>query len=155
MLIIAALDCEEIGMQGAKALIDLVTAPHIALNVNIDMISRDVEGKLYAVGTRSYPFLRPYLTRLPQRPHVNLLFGFDGSDPNQDDWTFDSDHAAFHRAGIPFIYFGEENPEHHHQHTDDPSTVLPEYYAGSVETIAEALIALDRNLATIVRASGR
>ena len=53
-LIIAALDCEEIGMQGATAFLDLVTVDKIALNVNLDMISRDTEGKLYAVGTRSY-----------------------------------------------------------------------------------------------------
>ena len=154
-LIIAALDCEEIGMQGASAFIDLVTAPKIALNVNIDMISRDLEGELYAVGTRSYPFLKPYLTKLPPHPPVKLLFGFDGSNPNQDDWTTQSDHAAFHRKGIPFIYFGDENEEHHHAHTDDPSTMIKDFYIGSVETVLDALLAFDADLRAIVKASGR
>jgi len=154
-LIIAALDCEEIGMQGATAFIDLVTVPKIALNVNIDMISRDVEGELYAVGTRSYPFLKPYLTKLRQRPPVKLLFGFDGSNPQQDDWTTQSDHAAFHRKGIPFIYFGDENAEHHHVHTDDPSTMIKDFYIGSTELVLDTLLAFDADLPAIVKASGR
>ena len=154
-MIFAALDCEEIGLQGANALIDLVGPNSIVLNVNLDMISRDVEGELYAVGTRSYPFLKPYLINLPKHPPVKLLFGFDGSDPNQDDWTFQSDHAAFHNRGIPFIYFGDENTEHHHQHTDDPETMIRDFYIGSTEVVLDALLAFDANLEAIAKASKR
>ena len=152
-LIFAALDCEEIGMQGATAFLDLIPAGSIALNVNLDMISRDTEGKLYAVGTRSYPFLKPYLEKLPAHPPVKLLFGFDGSNPRQDDWTTQSDHIAFHRRGIPFVYFGDENEENHHRHTDDPSTMIKDFYIGSVETILDAILAFDADLPAIVRAT--
>src|SRR5436190_8231573 len=60
-LLIAALDAEEAGLQGARALIHDPPVPVAAMvvNVNMDMIGRDPGNKLFAVGIHQYPFLKP------------------------------------------------------------------------------------------------
>ena len=138
-LVIAALDGEEMGFRGARALLDsrAIKRDSIVMNVNIDMIGRDPGSILYAAGTYHYPQLKPMLQNV-SHPPVQLRFGKDvpGKD---EDWTRSSDHAEFHRAGIPFIYFGEENAEHHHKVTDDPPTIQQEFFTASVKTIIAAV----------------
>jgi hypothetical protein len=138
-LVIAALDGEEMGLRGARALLNspVLKRDSIVMNVNIDMIGRDAGNVLYAAGTHHYPQLKPMLQNV-SHPPVELRFGKDV--PGQgEDWTRSSDHAEFHRVGIPFIYFGEENEAHHHKVTDDPSTLQEEFFAGSVKTIIAAV----------------
>jgi hypothetical protein len=139
-LIIAALDAEESGVRGARALLasDLVAKDAIVMNVNIDMIGRDANNILYAVGTHHYPALKPFLENIA-RPPVELRFGHDVPGTQVEDWTHDSDHAPFHQAGIPFIYFGVEDFEHHHKATDDAATIQREFFAGAVRTVIVAL----------------
>ena len=62
-LVIAALDGEEGGLQGAKALMRNPPVPVTAMvvNVNMDMVGRDPANKLFAVGIHQYPFLKPYV----------------------------------------------------------------------------------------------
>ena len=138
-LVIAALDGEEMGLRGARALLDsrAIKRDSIVMNVNIDMIGRDPGNILYAAGTYHYPQLKPMLQNV-SHPPVQLRLGKDvpGKD---EDWTRSSDHAEFHRAGIPFIYFGEENAEHHHKVTDDPPTIQQEFFTASVKTIISAV----------------
>ena len=138
-LVIAALDGEEMGLRGARALLSspALKRDAIVMNVNIDMIGRDTQNVLYAAGTHQYPQLKPMLQGV-SHPPVELRLGKDvpGKD---EDWTKSSDHAEFHRLGIPFIYFGEENAEHHHKVTDDPSTIQQEFFAASVKTIIAAV----------------
>jgi Zn-dependent M28 family amino/carboxypeptidase len=139
-LLIAALDAEERGLQGARALLssDRVRTEAIAMNVNIDMIGRDAGNVLYAAGTYHYPALKPFLEGVAQPP-VELRLGHDEPGTKVEDWTNDSDHAPFHQAGIPFIYFGVEDFENHHKATDDADTIQREFFAGAVRTIIVAL----------------
>jgi Zn-dependent M28 family amino/carboxypeptidase len=138
-LVIAALDGEEMGLRGARALLNspALKRDSIVMNVNIDMIGRDPDNVLYAAGTHHYPQLKPMLQNV-SHPPVELRLGKDvpGKD---EDWTRSSDHAEFHRVGIPFVYFGEENAAHHHKVTDDPSTIQPEFFTASVKTIISAV----------------
>ena len=39
---------------------------------------------------------------------TEILEGHDGTDGKQD-WTYSSDHGPFHKAKIPFLYFGNED----------------------------------------------
>jgi Zn-dependent M28 family amino/carboxypeptidase len=139
-LLIAALDAEERGVQGARALLasDRIRTDAIVMNVNIDMIGRDAANVLYASGTYHYPALKPFLQGIAQPP-VELRLGHDVPGTKVEDWTSDSDHAVFHGAGIPFIYFGVEDFENHHKVTDDAATIQREFFAGAVRTIIVAL----------------
>lgn len=153
-LIFAALDAEEVGLQGARA---LVAAPPVPLasvlaNVNMDMVSRSERGELYAAGTAHSPFLLPVLQPVAGRAPITLRFGHDRPEPTaQDDWTLQSDHGAFHTAGIPFVYFGVEDHPGYHQPSDEVAGVTPAFFAGAVATIQDAVRALDAAGETLAR----
>jgi Zn-dependent M28 family amino/carboxypeptidase len=149
-ILFAALDAEELGLRGARALLadPPIPAASIALNVNLDMVARDDANKLFAVGTHHYPFLRKYLENAAVAPAV-LLFGHDRPEDKPDDWTQDSDHYAFHQAGIPFVYFGVEDEAQHHKPTDDAETVTKEFFVAAVRTIEAAMRRFDQGLAEI------
>ena len=142
-LVFAALDAEEGGLRGARALAeDSVFLEKVMLNINMDMISQNDKNELYAVGTYHYPQLKPVLESI-ETGEVHLLFGHDRPEDGGQDWTGQSDHAAFHNKGIPFIYFGVEDHEHYHRPTDDFETIPQEFYKASVQVILNAVLAFD------------
>ena len=146
-LIFAALDAEEVGLQGARAFVARppVDIASIALNLNMDMIGRDPDDKLFVVGTRRQPALKPIIESLAARVPVKLLVGHE--DPAQkEDWTQDSDHYEFMKAGIPALYFGVEDFAQHHRPTDDYETMTHDFYIRVVETMVEAVRAFDARL---------
>ena len=108
----------------------------MVVNVNIDMIGRAPDDKLFAAGSHAYPFLKPYLERVAAKAPVKFLLGHD--DPQRkdvEDWTRDSDHFVFHQAKIPFIYIGVEDFDQHHKATDDYETISHDFYVRAVETV--------------------
>ena len=149
-IVFAALDAEEMGLQGARA---FVASPPIArgailLNVNLDMVSRNDRGELYAAGTFHTPRLRTLLEPVAARAPVQLRFGHD--DPKlgaSQDWTTQSDHGAFHAAGIPFVYFGVEDHADYHQPGDEAGRVPAPFFGRSAATILDAVRTLDAALA--------
>jgi len=151
-VLLAALDAEEQGLHGARALVAKppVARDQIAINVNLDMVARDPGNILYASGTAHYPFLKPLLSDVAQPPVV-LRFGHDVAGTPGDDWTRDSDHFPFHQAGIPYVYFGVEDAAQHHKPTDDADSVTREFFVGAANTILAAIRKIDANLDTIVR----
>jgi Zn-dependent M28 family amino/carboxypeptidase len=148
-LLVAALDAEEAGLQGAKALMRDPPVPvgSMILNVNMDMVGRDPANKLFATGVYHYPYLKPYLEHVAQLPVV-LAFGHD-TPGEKEDWTKDSDHYVFHEAGIPWIYFGVEDFDQHHKATDDAATIGREFLAGAAATVIAAVRELDSHLEEI------
>jgi Zn-dependent M28 family amino/carboxypeptidase len=151
-VIIAALDAEEMGLQGARAFVASPPVPlaDIIVNVNLDMVSRNENGELYAAGTYHYPFLLPYVEGVAAGAGVTLLTGHDSPDlPPGDDWTLLSDHGAFHEAGIPFIYFGVEDHEDYHRPTDVFENIDPDFFVRATETILDFVIELDGDLDSV------
>ena len=149
-IILAALDAEEMGLRGARQFVDEPPVPleRIALNVNFDMVSRGDRGELYVAGAYHYPQLRPVLEEVAREAPITLLLGHDSPDlPPGEDWTSMSDHAAFHRAGIPFLYFGVEDHPDYHRPTDTADRVDAGFFAASVATIIAAVERLDATLA--------
>ena len=148
-IVFAALDAEEGGLRGARAFVDNPPVPleSIALNINMDMVGRNDAGELYVAGTAHYPQLLPHVQRVAQNAEVTLIPGHDrpGARPS-DDWTTASDHAAFHRAGIPFLYFGVEDHPDYHRPTDELAGIQPGFYARAVRTILSAVRLLDAEL---------
>ena len=147
-LILVALDAEEKGLLGANYFVANPPVPKaaIVLNVNMDMISRNDKGELYATGTRLYPQLKPALEKAQKTAGVKLLLGHDDPSTGRDDWTDQSDQAAFHAAKIPFIYFGVEDHKDYHKSTDDFASIEPAFYVNAVETIIAAVKSLDSEL---------
>lgn len=145
-VIIAALDAEERGGFGAAELVRSLAGREVLLDINLDMVSHSAAGELYAAGASHHPFLRPYLDTLAARAPVRLIQGHDRPDPKpSDDWTTQSDHHAFHKAGIPWVYFGVEDHPDYHKPSDEVRTITPGFYVRAVETVLEAVRTFDRN----------
>jgi Zn-dependent M28 family amino/carboxypeptidase len=151
-IIFVAFDAEEGGGDGARKFVSEppVNIQSIILNVNLDMISRNDKNELYAAGTYLYPFLKPYLEKVAAHAPVKLLFGHDSPElPPAQNWTAQSDHYAFHRVKIPFVYFGVEDHRDYHRPTDDFENINQSFYVRAVETILESVKTLDANLQAI------
>jgi uncharacterized protein with GYD domain len=146
-LIFAAFDGEESGLRGSQAFVKQppVDLSAIMVDVNMDMIGRDPNDKLFAVGTRLNPLLKPYLERVAAAAPVKLLFGHE--DPSEkEDWTKDSDHWSFQQAKIPAIYLGDEDFDQHHKATDDYETITYTFFIGATETALAVVKEFDANL---------
>lgn len=151
-VLIALLDAEEMGLQGARALVrdGLPDGDgEIAFNLNFDMLSKNDKNELYAAGTFHSPFLVPMLDEVVAQAPVSLKLGHDDPALGADDWTLQSDHGPFHSAGIPFIYFGVEDHPDYHQPSDVFATVPQDFFLRSVETVVMAAEAFDANLMSI------
>jgi hypothetical protein len=153
-VIFVALDGEEGPGAGARTFVSSppVPAASIVLNVNLDMVGRNDANVLWAAGAHHYPFLRPYLDTVASRAPLTLKQGHDRAGAAEQDWTFSSDHGAFHRSGIPFVYFGEEDHPDYHKSTDDPEGLIPAFHVSAVTTVLDAVRTFDRNLAAIAEA---
>lgn len=157
-VIFALWDAEEQGLYGAKAFAAAPPVPlsRIALNLNLDMMSRSDRNELWLAGAHHYPFLRARFERLVAQATVTLKLGHDGPPwKGVDDWTDGSDHAVFHRKGIPFAYFGVEDYADYHQPGDDYAAIPKDFFARSAFTALQAARLFDRELDAIARDSGR
>jgi len=147
-VLIVALDGEERSLLGAKHFVEAPPVPlsSISMNLNFDMTARaDSDGKLWVTGTYQHPYLRPLLEWIAPRGTVSLAFGKDTpEDKGADNWVEASDHAAFHRAGLPFLYFGVNYHEDYHRPTDDFEKVVPATFQSSTELAIEGFRALDQ-----------
>ena len=143
-VILAAFDGEELGLKGAYHFVkdNAIKQKNIVLNLNMDMISRSDDNQLFAVGSRYYPQLKPVLENFNDIGKVDLLIGHEGLGDG-DNWTYSSDHAAFHKAKIPFIYFGVADHKDYHKPTDDFENIDQQFYKDAVQTIITAFTAFD------------
>jgi Zn-dependent M28 family amino/carboxypeptidase len=148
-VVFVAFDAEEMGLQGARAFVAAppVAKERIALNINLDMVSRSATKEIYVAGTYHRPALKPLLEPVAARAPIKVLFGHDqpkGQAGGVDDWTTQSDHAAFHAAGIPFVYFGVEDHPDYHKPTDTADKIDARFIAAVEQTVRDAVTVLDR-----------
>lgn len=152
-VLFAAFDAEELDLAGAKAFVanPPVAIHGMALNVNLDMLSRSDRHEIYVAGTYHNPSLKgPLEDAAGRQSPIVLRFGHDRPEPaagGVDDWTLQSDHGVFHEAGIPFVYFGVEDHADYHQPTDTADRIDPMFFRGVVELVLDSVIALDAHLA--------
>lgn len=143
----AALDAEELGLLGSKAL--LADFPFsldlVKVVINMDMISRSESNRLYAVGSRHYPQLKKYLIPIKENSSIDLYLGNDGG-AGEKDWSNASDHGSFHAKGIPFIYFGVDDHEDYHKPTDTVDRIDPVFYTKATQLILEVLLQIERDI---------
>lgn len=144
-LIFAALDGEEGGLRGARHFVSDPPVPlaSIALNVNLDMISHN-DSVLYVAGGYHSESLQSVLDEVAAESALTLRQGHDSPDlPAGDDWTMSSDHAPFHAAGVPFVYFGVEDHPDYHQASDTFETINQQFFLDAVETVKQAILRFD------------
>jgi Zn-dependent M28 family amino/carboxypeptidase len=147
-MLFAALDAEEAGLQGARTLVrsPLIDRRLVAMNINLDMVSRSSRNEIYAAGTYHSPWLASILDEVRMRAAVTVLYGHDrppAEGRGLDDWTHLSDHGPFHDAGIPFVYFGVEDHADYHRPTDTADRIDPRFFGDAADLIVEALRAID------------
>ncbi|WP_075348696.1 M28 family peptidase [Algoriphagus marinus] len=147
-IIFAALDGEEMGLQGAKALLNDFPFPleDILVNINMDMISRNENGELYASGTYHNPNLKPILENASKGSNPVLKFGHDEPNTGRDDWTQSSDHGPFFDQKIPHIYFGVEDHKDYHKPSDEFKNIDQAFYVNATNLILKCILALDAEL---------
>ena len=151
-VVFAAFDAEEGGLQGAKAFLiaQPVAKERIALNVNLDMVSRNAKREIFIAGTYSWPRLKAPLEDVAKRAPVTVLFGHDKPMPiagGVEDWTNQSDHGPFNAARIPFVYFGVEDHADYHKPTDTADKIDRGFFVDVADTVLEAIIQLDKFIA--------
>ncbi len=147
-ILFAALDAEEMGLQGAKALVNDFPYPleQIVLNSNMDMLSRSDAKEIYVSGTHFYPQFKSILEKIPSDGVSKLRFGHDIPGTGAEDWTRSSDHGAFFEKKVPHLYFGVEDHVDYHRPSDSFVGIHPEFYKATVKLILKSLLALDENL---------
>jgi hypothetical protein len=148
-MIFVAFDAEEMGgLQGSRAFVATLSKPErsrIALNMNLDMVSRGDRGEIYIAGTHQTPALRPVVEPVVVRATIKVRFGHD-SGGGRDDWTTQSDHRAFQEANIPFLYFGVEDHPDYHRPSDVIENITSDVFLRSALVILDAVRTVDRAL---------
>jgi Zn-dependent M28 family amino/carboxypeptidase len=145
-LIFAAFDAEEMGLRGSQAFVanPPIAIERIKLNINMDMVSHNDKGELYACGTFKYPQLKPYV--FSEIPNIKIRLGHDDPKLGSDDWTNQSDQSAFNKKDIPFIYFGVEDHKDYHKATDEFKNINTAFFISASDAILEITKRLDNKL---------
>ena len=144
-IVFAAFDAEEGGLNGARVFVATPPVPkeRIALNVNLDMVSRSDKREIFIAGTYHTPALKAPLEEVARRAPITVLFGHDRPKAiagGVDDWTNQSDHGPFHAAKIPFVYFGVEDHADYHKPTDTADKINRGFFVDVAETILDAML---------------
>jgi len=145
-------DAEEMGLQGAQNYVNGKSfGERPVFNLNLDMVSQSQTGEIYASGSYHTPALKPIVTKAAKGTTLKLSFGHDRPEDGDNDWTLQSDHGVFHRAEIPFLYFGVEDHPHYHRDTDTFETIPLEFYKQSLQLIVNTAHGLDNNLESLAK----
>lgn len=153
-IVFAAFDAEETGHNGAAYFVKSAPFPiqKVALNLNLDMVSRNDKNEIFAAGTRYTPSLKTLVAQAAATSSIKVRLGHDSQLPGappDDDWTSQSDHHEFYKLNIPFLYFGVEDHADYHQPGDTFEKIDPTFFAEVVCMLVTTAGILDLNLDTI------
>lgn len=149
-LMLVATDAEEPGLYGAYGLVEqLKQLPdmHIELALNLDMIGHPSRPQaIYMEGENNLKDFKAVEKQLAQDNQLCLRVNRTkarGSSAFNIDWLRASDHYAFHKAGIPWLYLGV--PPHKYYHTiDDKLDTVNLEFLGATTELAFKLIQLPK-----------
>lgn len=148
-IIFALWAAEEVGLRGSKYFTDnlpgTLTLAQIKFNLNLDMIARSDNNKIWGCGTFHYPSYKYLIDSLQGKTTVELKAGFDSPSSPQD-WTFQSDQGSFHQKSIPFLYLGVEDHADYHKVTDEFSRVSLTRFTENANIAAQMMLLLDKKL---------
>jgi Zn-dependent M28 family amino/carboxypeptidase len=141
-IIFIATDAEELGLQGAKAFMrhPTVAQSQIKFNLNLDMLAEGGPRKrLFATASRQADELNQKIKEVASMAGLCLIKGHRSdrlgqTSLTQVDWRKASDHSAFARHGIPYIFVGVDIHERYHTPRDSADFVDQRFYTAAVET---------------------
>jgi Zn-dependent M28 family amino/carboxypeptidase len=149
-------DGEESNFLGAKAFVkdNQRIMSNVVLNINLDMIAGSKRTNKLRYLSRGINNLLTEaniegLKRLQNSFDIPIKKGFRLKKSGSQDrvnWLMASDHGIFHRAGIPFIYFGVGTHKNYHQHSDTFGNVNLSFFHMATNAIYQQLIFIDRNI---------
>ena len=144
-LVFAAFDAEEFQRKGSYHFVSHLPfkLSRIKMNINLDMISHNDQGELYAAGTFKYPQLKKFIATT--NPDLKILFGHDNPKLMIDDWTDQSDQSAFNAHNIPFIYFGVEDHKDYHKASDKFENLNQQFFINAAGAILEITDNFDKD----------
>ena len=145
-VLFVAFDAEEEGLQGAKYFVKHppVDLKRIALVVNLDMVSRNDKGVIFASGTAFDPSLKDLVSKAAAGRQLTVKLGHDRRGvAGEDDWTQQSDQGAFHDAGVKTLYFGVEDHPDYHKPTDTADKIPRPFYGEVVELVLQTVLDAD------------
>jgi hypothetical protein len=118
-ILFAAFAGEELGLLGSRHYTEEPSFPleQTVAMINLDMIGRLREGKLFIGGVGSSPVFQPKLEELVAGQELTLDFSFSGYGS--------SDHASFVRVGIPCLFFFTGLHRDYHRPSDDWDQINP------------------------------
>ncbi len=145
-VIFVAFDAEEQGLLGAHSFIKNPPIPieRIVFNLNMDMVSKNKSDELYASGTYHYPKLKEDVRLWRDEYPIKIRMGHDNPGDPGNDWTNSSDHAAFHKRGIPYLYFGVEDHADYHKATDTYDKTDFKFFSKVAEILTDFVLKLDQ-----------
>lgn len=145
-LLFVAIDAEELGLFGSKALVKQLSIPiknQIQLVLNLDMIGNPGRRyRLYVEGARNFSQFDLIKTQISNGNGLCIRNGQPnpvGTSAIRTNWLQASDHYAFHLAGIPWLYFGVPAHNHYHQTSDTLATLDIYFLAGVTEASFKVL----------------
>ncbi|WP_192508001.1 M28 family peptidase [Pseudoalteromonas aurantia] len=142
-----ATDAEEKGLYGAKYFVSQLKATDIALNINLDMLAPTSKNRVYVLHSKHTSNALSILKTLP-KPDFNLRIANSRykmqrmMDNPRIDWHRASDHYAFAKARIPYIYFGIGEDKNHHTKRDTITAINFERYQLVVNFISDFIVKL-------------
>ncbi|WP_051189601.1 M20/M25/M40 family metallo-hydrolase [Daejeonella oryzae] len=150
-LLFIAFDAEEMGLQGAYAYIKnpVLDGKRIKMIINLDMISHNDKGELYAAGSYKNPEIKSVIKGADKDTGVKILFGHDDPKLGRNDWTMQSDQGPFAQDNIPFIYFGVEDHKDYHKPSDEYQNINADFFYGASNAILNSTIKVDKRLKRI------
>ncbi|WP_196765328.1 M20/M25/M40 family metallo-hydrolase [Pseudoalteromonas luteoviolacea] len=149
-LVFVATDAEEKGLHGAKHFVSQLGKVPVSMNINLDMLNIQKRNTLYALASRDFKPMQEQIESHfgTQCVRLNLYFSSKRMarrlNAPQIDWLRASDHYPFHRAKIPFIYFGSGVDKHHHSMDDSLDKINLE----KLSQVSQSITGLVRSLAT-------
>ena len=147
-IMFVAFDAEERGMKGSEAFLEKPPVPlsQMLVDLNLDMVSRNADGEIFAVGTHQNPQLQDFVAGMRRHAKPTIIFGHDRPRPfwnMMEDWTDQSDQGSFADKGVPFLYLGVADHPDYHQPTDTFEHIDQPFFLGVVGSVIDIVKAMD------------
>jgi Zn-dependent M28 family amino/carboxypeptidase len=150
-VIFLATDAEEQGLYGAKAFTNNlpVSKSAIQLNINLDMLSEGGRSnRLYASFTRGDGQLAELVKNVADIAGLCFISGHRKSQGfsrfnHRINWHKSSDHAAFAKIDVPYLFIGGGVHKRYHTTKDTFENINQKFYISAAETAWLVLQAAD------------
>lgn len=151
-VVFIATDAEESGLYGARAFLrDEVVAPDkLRFNLNLDMLGNSDDGKrLYVTGKHTHDEFPTLIDWVQARAGVCLRDGHRTGLRGRNlqrrmNFQQASDHGAFSRMDIPYLFIGVVNDKHYHSTEDTFDNLSVPFFAAATETSLLLLQRMDQ-----------